>query len=353
MTDILSVTLHFQPKTHKVKQGMWVASANPYECMFTSFGEYLHHHKHRPNYEVFGGHNFLFPDLARSRSPAAQVTGWLKDILDDKSATANGVRPGVANHLAKFMPADFIACITGHEMRWGSALYDYLDVDLAILGVGARVLAGWKPPEWGRLGEGPRHASLEPITMSGVDMSILNAMINEMFHLHQQSPPQMQSAEWEPDDRFNAAEKAALLDKRAVLRPVVEAAFASLIMHFEDRVETGEMRSVSTRLLELARRNCPASGDALELLKRWSGAVKAKFMLDNHHLLDPKTSPPEQVASSSSSLPSLSMYTWNHAYTILIHVLVHRSTLISSSDCLRVSNNTTRRSIVFKSRFRR
>ena len=257
--------------------------------MFVSLAEYLHHHPHRPNYEINCGKNYIFPRLSRAKAPTTDITTFLKKTLQDRAATANGVRPGVSNFLAQYMPAEFIVRITGHDMRHESALWEYLDCDVALLIPGAKALAGWKPAPFGQIGEAPRHADLKPIKDSGVSQHTLDTMMNEMFHLHRNSPPQMQASEWQPDDRFTDDEKAVILAERSVLRPVIEACFASLIMHFKTRKDKDEMRSVSQKLIQLVSRHLLCE-DPVTKLEQWSTLVDSKFRFDNCHLLDPVSS---------------------------------------------------------------
>lgn len=285
-----------QPKSHKSKISVWVASLDPDECMFTSWGEYLHLAPNRPNYNTDGKENWLFPEVGTAPNPTGKISGWLKEYTEDPEASAGGIRPGVANILAKHMPAEFIVVVTGHDMRHVSALYEYIDCNIAQLMPGARVLAGWTPPPWGQLGgDGPKHAQLDYLEqLHGVNKEALDQMIDVMFHIHDHSPPQMQSEKWQPGDTFSVSEKTVLISKRARIRDVMRASFASLIMHYNARIDQGKMRSVSLRLQSVVSHHYPTS-DPCATLRKWSETLRTRFMIDNNHLIDPTIISPEAV----------------------------------------------------------
>ena len=285
-----------QPKSHKSKISVWVASLDPDDCMFTSWGEYLHLATNRPNYNTDGKENWLFPEVATAPNPTGKISGWLKEYTGDPEASAGGIRPGVANTLAKHMPAEFIVVVTGHDMRHVSALYEYIDCNVAQLMPGARVLAGWKPPEWGQLGgDGPKHAHLDYLEQAhGVNKEALDKMIDDMFHIHDHSPPHMQSEKWQPGDRCSAAEKSLLISKRARIRDVIKACFASLIMHYNARMDQGKMRSVCIRLQNLVAQYYPTSSPETTL-RKWSETLHTRFIIDNNHLIDPTIMSPQVV----------------------------------------------------------
>mmetsp|Transcript_13334 Transcript_13334/g.33290 ORF Transcript_13334/g.33290 Transcript_13334/m.33290 type:complete len:122 (-) Transcript_13334:711-1076(-) len=88
------------------------------------------------------------------RGGAAKYAKFSVDALPDR-VTAGGVRPGASNTLCKYMPAEMVVHVTGHELKTTSALYEYVDANRAIAIPGARVLAGWPALPWGHLGDGP------------------------------------------------------------------------------------------------------------------------------------------------------------------------------------------------------
>jgi hypothetical protein len=75
-------------------------------------------------------------------------------------ANAGGIRPGTCNMLAFAMPNEFVLFCTGHVLTAISALFEYLDADVANAMVGAVVLANWPPFSFGKRGKGPVPADL-------------------------------------------------------------------------------------------------------------------------------------------------------------------------------------------------
>lgn len=95
---------------------------------------------------------------------------------------------------------------------------------------GAIVLAGWAPLPWGHHGDGPSPPSLDALYNTGQDMEVLEAVMDNLFNLDDASPPMLLSD--------------------GALRPLLRAAFASMIMYHPDRMAAGEMRPVCMKLLE-------------------------------------------------------------------------------------------------------
>jgi hypothetical protein len=66
------------------------------------------------------------------------------------------------------------------------------------------------------------------------------------------------------------------------LRPVVQAAFASLVMYFEERLHAGEMRPVQIKLKDAAVKAQAACAANVETtLMMWGAAVRRKFDVEN------------------------------------------------------------------------
>ena len=91
--------------------------------------------------------------------------------------SAGGIRPGVINTLTKYMPVEFVVCMTGHEMKGGTAAYEYIDAQLALCMPGALVLAGWPKLPWGQLGDGPTPADISVLFSLGVSAEELAANV--------------------------------------------------------------------------------------------------------------------------------------------------------------------------------
>jgi hypothetical protein len=79
--------------------------------MYVAYGDWMVLHPERPNYRVKGS-NWFFPGLIKEKNPTPVITGWLKTYLQDTEASAGGLRPGVSNYLAQFMPVEFIVPVT-------------------------------------------------------------------------------------------------------------------------------------------------------------------------------------------------------------------------------------------------
>lgn len=127
--------------------------------------------------------SYLKAVLPRSRGGAAKYESVAVGEHElPHSVTAGGCRPGVCNTLASFLPTELALQTTGHDMKGQSSFYEYVDFDRTRCQAGATVLAGWPAFPWGRLGKGPRAASLEPIVLSGVSAEVL-ALLALPLHL--------------------------------------------------------------------------------------------------------------------------------------------------------------------------
>mmetsp|Transcript_11867 Transcript_11867/g.25044 ORF Transcript_11867/g.25044 Transcript_11867/m.25044 type:complete len:409 (-) Transcript_11867:690-1916(-) len=162
-----------QSKVSKAKLIAFVAGANRHIDWFLALGDYLAQSK--PSVYNSDEPAWILPTLHNTNSPGTTIGSWLRamqplgrggaakyakfshfsvDALPDR-VTAGGVRPGASNTLCKYMPAEMVVHVTGHELKTTSALYEYVDANRAIAIPGARVLAGWPALPWGHLGDGP------------------------------------------------------------------------------------------------------------------------------------------------------------------------------------------------------
>ena len=90
---------------------------------------------------------------------------------------------------------------------------------------GSAVICGFQSMVSGfQFGIGPKPAKLGVLETFGVDMVKVDDLIDAVFRLDSASPPMM----W----------------KDGHLRPAVEAAFATMVMYFDERYWAGEMTSV-------------------------------------------------------------------------------------------------------------
>ena len=66
------------------------------------------------------------------------------------------------------------------------------------------------------------------------------------------------------------------------LRPAVQAAFASLVMYFKERLAAGEMHPVQIKMKEAVVKAQAATYENVEhTWERWGAAVRRKFDVDN------------------------------------------------------------------------
>jgi hypothetical protein len=244
----------------------------------TGAGDYLT--LHEP--PIYGSEEpvWLVPELHGTDSPGTKLGDYLKALkpttrggaaayaeytvkeLPD-SVNAGGIRPGCSNMLSKYMPAEFVAHVTGHVLVGVGALFEYVDADRALALIGALVLAGWPPLPFGHHGEGPVPPWLEALCDAGcIEMDALDAMIDVLFHIDSASPPML------------------FID--GALRPMVHAAFASMIMYHDARVAAGEMREVTVAMHE-AFKGC-TTGVAITTFSEWGTIIRTRFDTDNLHL---------------------------------------------------------------------
>ena len=150
-------------------------------------------------------------------------------------------------------------------MRNLSAFYEYLDCNRALLMPGARTLAGWRAgmKKWDELGLGPRPATLD--ALGHVNPDALRRYVDTLF-------------------RFDSASEPLFQHGRR-LRPMIDAAAASVIMHFEARKASNEMQQMRFRMRQVwmdVYFKDPKAADTALLL--WSKKVQERFVIDNAHL---------------------------------------------------------------------
>ena len=287
-----------QTKSGKLKIASLVAGADRFCCFYTSFGDRLAVGKLMA-YEDHDAPMLFFP-MVKGKSPGTILSSFLKalkksgpgsllrfsdvaldDLADDICAGA--IRPGVANILAAYVPVAFALANTGHDLRRESAFYEYLDANRTMLMAGAVVLAGFKPFTYGQLGKGPTPASLAPLIGTGsngeaplINPDALNQMIDECLRLGD-----------------NAT--SVRLHVGGKLRPIVEKAFASIVMHYKDReaARPQEASMVCAKLRTAWAVVWRAGGssdlttvgkNANDALLLWSDLIRAKFDADNTRL---------------------------------------------------------------------
>jgi hypothetical protein len=160
---------------------------------------------------------------------------------------------------------DFLPPITGHDLTGLSALWEYVDASKIMALVGASVLARWLAPPWGQTRKGPVPASLHALEpVHGVSAQSLQHVIVEVFQL----TPGMTPSTLLPGGR---------------LWPAVEAAFATQIMYFVQRRDTGERRTVVLRLVDALGKDTRFPNPQ-HTLEQWSVTLHNKFLEDNLHI---------------------------------------------------------------------
>lgn len=253
-----------------MKKVSLVAGKDRHCCFFMDLADFLCLAPDQRTYSP-GGASWVFPRLQEAAFPATAITGFVKALRSSvqslpDGATAAGVRPGVCNMLASQMPAEHVVQVTGHDLTNISALFEYLDAQLALNMPGARVVAGWPSPPWGHLGMGPVPASIHALKDIGIGCETLEPLIDAVFHFDTASP--------------------IMLLKGGAMRPAVHAAFATMIMYYGERQQAHEMRAVHKVLYTAlaAKKFTGHHGDQHQLLMRWGQVIKERFDMDNLHL---------------------------------------------------------------------
>ena len=195
-----------QSKVSKLKIIAFTCGSKRTNCWFLTLGDYLH--SVRPANWTEAEDAYVFPDLHATGSPGTVLGNMIKALrpherggaaayknfavpsLPDR-VSAGGIRPGGCNFLAKQMPAEFIAHVSGHDLLQVGSLYNYIDANRTIALAGGLALAGWHPLPWGQLGEGPRPASLAALVDVGIDMLRLDLLMDTIFNLDSCSPPML------------------------------------------------------------------------------------------------------------------------------------------------------------------
>ena len=94
----------------------------------------------------------LFAELPQSKVSEVKLVAFMAGNTAEscfyETINASFFRSGAANFMTLFMPAEYVANLTGHPLSGRSALYEYLGVCRALLMPGAVVLAGWPALPW-------------------------------------------------------------------------------------------------------------------------------------------------------------------------------------------------------------
>lgn len=187
------------------------------------------------------------------------------------STVTGGIRSGACNELVACMPVELVLQVNGHDYRGTSALWEYVDSSRALTVPGATILAGWPRQPWGQIGKGPVPPCINVLQDPewSVDILSLEDMMDDLFRLDSATPPQ--------------------LAQSGQLRPMVHAAFASMVMYFHERTVANEMHDVRVAMMDAVKKAKLSNGDAKATLHRWGSAIRNKFVVDNMHLTASKS----------------------------------------------------------------
>ena len=273
-----------QPKGSKIKLVAFGAGVERSSDWFVALGDYL---VLQPDRALYSEDNaaWVFPELQKTSSPGTTLGNYIKALLPaDRGGhdhyqdprlilhelplgvTAGGLRPGACNELLAAMPAELATHVSGHDLTKTSAFFEYIDATRAGCMPGSVVLGGWEPLPWGHMGKGPVPPSISVLEEAGVDMNALEMCIDVLFRLDSATPP--------------------MLWRQGSLRPMVHAAFASMVMYFDERKDVGEMHRVLEAMCDALKdsRVRLDEGAAPAVFSRWAAALKVQFDLDNLHL---------------------------------------------------------------------
>ena len=180
--------------------------------------------------------------------------------------TAGGLRPGACNELLAAMPAELAIHVSAHDLTKTSAFFEYIDCTRAGCMPGSVVLGGWEPFPWGHMGKGPVPPSISVLENMAVDMEAVELCIDILFRLDSATAP--------------------VLWRQGAMRPMVHAAFVSMVMYFDERKDAGEMHLVLEAMCNalMDPRVKLDEGAAPVVFSRWGVALKLQFELDNLHL---------------------------------------------------------------------
>lgn len=228
-----------QMKTSKCKIIAFAAGADRHCCPFLDWGDYWTLQPLRRAYNPTGA-NWVIPELQSTNTPGTTLGSYIKALIPNgpilefqdycvaglpPDATAGGIRAGCCNELGAVMPVEIAVRGTGHEVVAVSTFFRYCNPTHAFCMAASIVLSGYAALPWGHQGKGPVPACLTALViLLCLDMVIVDNMIDDLFRIDSASLPRLHRA--------------------GDLRPMVHAAFASMIMYFEERQLNNEMEQV-------------------------------------------------------------------------------------------------------------
>jgi hypothetical protein len=129
------------------------------------------------------------------------------------------------------------------------------------------VLAGFPAFPWGHLRQGPSPPSLLTLVPHGVSIELLRKTFDLLFSIDSSSAPALRA-----DGR---------------LRPMVETAFAAMLMYHAERLDQHEMRTSCMKLEATIRKHImglPVTADMRGEICKWGAIIGNKFQTDNARL---------------------------------------------------------------------
>ena len=323
-----------QLKTSKLKLIALVSGANRHLDFYLDLGDYWTLQQQKPVYSPEDP-TWLMPELQSASSPNNLLNVWVKDLLAENrggsgtkewegfqvdslplKASAAGFRRGACNLIAQFLQAEIAVHTTGHDLRDMSALWEYLDADLALSIAAAVILAGHKPFSYGQLGRAPVPPSIVVLETIGVQEDALRLTINELFRI----------------DEFTDA----ALRHGGSKRQIVLTCFATEVMYYEQRINAtkGGKKCIEMRPVLIVMQEkvavCFGSGDqAHNTLCRWSRLIFDEFNRNNLNTLDVASGSAAQLEQMASTIAQLGQ-TVSQQQAQLLQIQTNQHTIIES-----------------------
>jgi hypothetical protein len=251
---------------------------------------------------------WLLPELYKAGSATTLLTDWIKAMQPSPRSgalqryahvaitreeygvdlppqpTAKGFRHGSAETICIGVSAELAVHNTGHDLTGMTALFEYLGCRIPLCVPGGVLLAGWQGLPYGQLGDGSKYPSLQTLVDGGVSMQRLEVFVDKLFCFHDASPPML------------------LID--GMLRPLMHAVLATMIMYYETRFKSKESVHVNDRMRDTYDEVISTPGfDGHRVLIEWGDTLKRQFDIDNTHLRDRTNhGPSEQMVAALKGL---------------------------------------------------
>ena len=216
--------------------------------------------------------------LSKARGGAAAYQDFAIDTLPDNVAAA-GVRHGVTDHVQVLAPIEINLHGTGQSSRAQESTFreNYARANRGACSTVQRMLAGFPAPQWGTTSAGPFSPRLECLKDIGVDLKLVDVLVDELYNIHSSSSPSFQ--------------------KGGDLRPFIEACFAAQIKAYSERVVAScagvvcvEMRDVCLKMQTAVRQHYLRSVEGMPedphmILMQWSQQITVDFEKRNLDIL--------------------------------------------------------------------